>query len=272
MTERARVQVASGVSLNVNCWAGSGPSFVLVHGLASNARMWDGAAEVLAAAGARVAAVDLRGHGQSDKPDWGYDFGTVVADLVAVIRALDLGLPVVAGQSWGGNLVLELAVRAPGVARAVACVDGGWIELSRQFPDWEACRDALAPPKLAGTPVTEFEAGVRRRCQGWPESGIQGMLANFEVRADGTVAPWLAFERHMAILRALWEHKPSSLYGRVDVPALLIPAGDKAEANQAAASMPLGRVVVVEGDHDLHAQHPGRVAELLLELAAESGS
>jgi len=45
--------------------------FVLVHGLASNARLWDGVARRLAGAGHSSAAVDLRGHGRSDKPDTG---------------------------------------------------------------------------------------------------------------------------------------------------------------------------------------------------------
>lgn len=240
--------VAEGVSLAVRVWAGERAPFVLLHGLASNARMWDGVADALASAGCGVAAVDLRGHGQSDKPDWGYDFPTVVADVVAVIGALGWERPAVVGQSWGGNVVVELAARHPSLVRGVAGVDGGEIELWRKFPEWSECARELAPPPLAGRAVAEVEREVRRHCEGWPESGVQGLLANFEVRADGTVAPWLTYDRHMQILRALWEHRPSELLPSLEVPVLMIPAS-----------------TVPGGDHDLHAQHPSVVAALLME-------
>ena len=46
---------------------------VLVHGLASNAMLWEGAALAFCALGHLVTAVDLRGHGLSEKPESGYD-------------------------------------------------------------------------------------------------------------------------------------------------------------------------------------------------------
>src|SRR5262249_27599103 len=70
---------------------------VLVHGLASNLRLWDGVAERLNAEGHTVVAVDQRGHGRSDAPDSGYEIGTAVADLLALIQALGLERPLVAG-------------------------------------------------------------------------------------------------------------------------------------------------------------------------------
>lgn len=238
--------VAEGVSLSVDVWRGEGSAFLLVHGLASNARMWDGVVASLQAAGRAAATVDLRGHGQSDKPDWGYEMASVVADLVAVIAAVGFDRPVAVGQSWGGNVVVELGHRHPSLVRGVVGVDGGDIELWRRFSTWEECARELAPPPLAGLPLADVEAEVRRRRPDWPEAGIAGTMANFEVRADGTVAPWLTRERHMAILRSLYEHRPSDL--RMEVPVVLIPAS-----------------TVPGGDHDLHAQHPDVVARLLLE-------
>lgn len=266
------MQVADGVSLAVRRWPGAGGvPFLLVHGLASNARMWDGAASLLGPGS--VAAVDLRGHGQSDKPDAGYDFATVVADLVALIDGLGWSEPpVVVGQSWGGNVVLELAIAAPDRVRAIACVDGGTIELSQRFGSWDDCAEHMKPPVLRGLPAVEVEAHVRRVYADWPETGVQGMLANFEVRADGTIAPWLTLDRHMAILRSLYEHRPSTRWGLVKVPALLIQAvGDRAKeagVETAVSAAADARVVWIEGDHDLHAQYPDRVASLLLELAS----
>lgn len=265
MTVEHWVEVGGGVRLHVASWPGSSVPFILVHGLASNARMWQGVAFELSVAGCPASAVDLRGHGQSDKPDGGYTFETVVADLVKLIDALGYDRPVLAGQSWGGNVVLELAYRHPGLVRGVACVDGGTIELSQRFESWEDCADRLAPPQLAGRLRTDIEAGLRAMHPDWPESGIDGMLGNFELHSDGTVAPRLTRERHMEILRSLWEHRPSQLYPSVSVPVLLTPAGRKAEAEAAAAALPRGRLAPLDGDHDLHAQQPQAVAKLLLD-------
>ena len=73
--QTTRVPVADGVDLAVDTFvpdrepADGSPSFVLVHGLASNARMWDGVAARLVERGHAAATVDLRGHGRSAKPD-----------------------------------------------------------------------------------------------------------------------------------------------------------------------------------------------------------
>ena len=219
-----RVTVAPGIDLDVRVWpAGDRRPFVLVHGLASNARMWDGVVERLQALGHPAATVDLRGHGQSDKPDDGYDMATVADDVAAVIDAIGWDRPVVVGQSWGGNVVLELAARHPRLVTGVAGVDGGTIELSRRFGDWETCAAALRPPATEGMPVAQLEQLLRDMHADWPETGIAGLLANWEVRPDGTVAPWLTLDRHLQVLRGLWEHHPSALYARIEVPVLLIP-------------------------------------------------
>jgi pimeloyl-ACP methyl ester carboxylesterase len=272
------VRVADDVALAVRHHDGDGRPFLLVHGLASNARLWDGVAEHLAAAGHSVVAVDQRGHGQSSKPDHGYDFATVVADLVALCDALDLDRPIVAGQSWGGNVVLELAVRHPGRTHAIALVDGGWIHLGDRFAEWADCEAVMRPPPLAGTKFSRIEAAIRSARPDWPESGVAGTLANFEILEDGTVRPWLSLENHLRILRALWEHQPRRRYASVSVPVLLIPAGGDADdagmaakqANIAEAldALPSARVRWYEppADHDLHAQHPEAIARDLLAL------
>jgi pimeloyl-ACP methyl ester carboxylesterase len=263
------IKLGDGVGLRLREWAGDGVPFLLVHGLASNARLWDGVAAVLSDAGHRVVTVDLRGHGQSDKPDTGYDVANVAADLVGVIEHRELARPVVAGQSWGGNVVLELAARRPGDVRGIACVDGGWIELADRFESWDACLAALTPPPLAGLPLEDVERMFRSRHPDWPETGIAGALASFEVRRDGTVAPWLTLDHHVAALAGLWEHRPSTRYADVKVPVLLLPADDgssrRAEAavDRAAATLPVSSTVWFRADHDVHAQRPAEVATVL---------
>lgn len=272
MIER-RVPVHDGLTLNLLEWPGrADPGFLLVHGLASNARMWTGVAEELVAAGYAVAAVDLRGHGRSDKPEEGYGVDTVAADLLRVLDDLGWSRPVVAGQSWGGNVVLQLAADHPDRVRGVVGVDGGDIELAARFPDWEACAQALAPPHLAGLAATEFEAMVRSSDRDWPESGIAGFLANVETRADGTVAPWLSLDRHMQVLRGLWEHRPSIRYASLKTPVVFLAADDstawverkREQLDTVTATLPRCTVKWMRGDHDLHAQHPGEVADEML--------
>src|SRR5438034_6637530 len=159
-----RVEVAPGVFLHAEQRAGerAAAPFVLVHGLASNVRLWDGVAEHLHALGHTVIAIDQRGHGRSDAPASGYDLDTAVADLLALIGALELERPVLAGQSWGGNVVLELAWRHPEAVRGIACVDGGVIELSQSYPSWEECLAKLTPPSLDHLTMAELEARIRK--------------------------------------------------------------------------------------------------------------
>jgi pimeloyl-ACP methyl ester carboxylesterase len=291
------IPVADGVDLAVDTWspvastamttaagtpiqtaAAAAPSFVLVHGLASNARIWDGVAGTLAANGHPAVTVDLRGHGRSSKPDGPYDVATVADDLAALIERLALDRPVVAGQSWGGNVVLALAARHPLAIRGIVCVDGGWLEPSRHFTDWDACRTALAPPRLAGRRLEEVGAYIRAAHPDWPETGIRGVLANFEVRRDGTVAPWLTYDRHVTILHGLWEDRPSARYAGLAVPVLLAPAdgGDadstrrkRLDVAMAAAAIPTARVRWFVGDHDIHAQHPDELAGLMLDMTTD---
>jgi pimeloyl-ACP methyl ester carboxylesterase len=273
--EERSVEVAPGVALHVVDTPGDAPAFLLVHGLASNLRLWDGVAARLAAAGHRVVAVDLRGHGRSDKPDGGYDVGTVAADLAVLVERLDLDRPIAVGQSWGGNVVLELAWAHPDAVGAIACVDGGWIELADRFADWDTCRATLAPPPTTGVALAAIERGFRQAHPDWPDTGIAGALACFEVRADGTVAPWLGPEHHLAVLHGLWSHRPSTRYPGIAVPVLLLPAGlpgghdhpTTVAVAVAERSLADSRTAWIDGDHDLHAQHPDLVAAELLASA-----
>jgi pimeloyl-ACP methyl ester carboxylesterase len=275
--------VDEGVMLSAIPWNLGGPltPVLLVHGLASNARLWDAVADDLAGRGHPVLAVDQRGHGLSSKPDAGYDFATVTRDLYRLLIRMGWTdrAPMVAGQSWGGNVVLDLAVRHPDAVGLLTLVDGGTIELSARFADWPTAEAALAPPPLVGTPAAQVESWLRGNHADWPESGIVATMANMEVLGDGTVRPWLSRENHLQILRHLWDHRPRSLYPEVTAPVLLIMAEDRAnqrwmngkrdEVAAAVKGLPQATVHWIEGDHDLHAQHPGTVARLIHEACGD---
>lgn len=277
-TMQITVPVASGVALRVRHWPGpAAPAFLLVHGLSSNARLWDGVAGRLAAEGHPVYAVDLRSHGESDAPSDGYDTATAAADLAAVAAELDLAGSVVAGQSWGGNVVVRLAAEHPALVAGLALVDGGWIDLTADFDSWEACATALRPPELNGATAEGMRGWLRHNHPDWSDAAVEATVANLRIEPDGTVTRRLSIPRHMSIVRSMWDDPPSHWFPAVAAPALLLPAipkdrqrAQRARARVAAAQAALPRATVREyvgADHDLHAQHPDRLAGDLLDLA-----
>lgn len=269
------VTVADGVRLHVRHWPAEPDRtpFLLVHGLSSNARLWDGVAARLAAAGHPAYAVDLRSHGESEQPPDGYDTATAAADVAAVADSLDLPPAVVAGQSWGGNVTVALAAKNLDRIRAVALVDGGWIDLRAQFRSWEACEARLRPPEIDGMPAAAMTNRLRQAHPDWAEWAIQATVANLRVDSSGRMYRRLPIPLHMRIVRSMWDDPPSPLFAAVRVPALLVPAvaeGDERKREtvaRAAAALPNATTREYLGaDHDIHAQHPKRLAADLLML------
>lgn len=273
-----RFRTRDGIGLRALHWAGrpGGTPVILVHGLASNCRLWDGAARELSTMGHEVIALDLRGHGRSDKPDSGYDVAHVSDDVMDVAASLGGGnptweRPLVVGQSWGGNIVVDIAARHGDRVRGVVAVDGGTIELRRAFPDFEECWRTMAPPALAGMRAERLRSFVTGAHLDWSEEAIDGTMANMEHRTDGTIAPWLTMDRHREIVRGLWDHSPSAQFASITVPVLFTPAARtedemterKRRAHEnALASIPQCEVEwFVPADHDLHAQFPARFAQ-----------
>ncbi len=97
---------------------GIGAPALLVHGFASNRAEgwrrtgWYGALE---RRGARVVALDLRGHGESDKPHEASAYGraAIATDVVRLMERLDLRDVDLIGYSMGAGLALRIAVAAP---------------------------------------------------------------------------------------------------------------------------------------------------------------
>lgn len=275
-----RVDLPGGPRLALRRIDGDRRPFLLVHGLASNACTWDGLARALGGAGHEVVAVDQRGHGRSEQTAHGYSTEQCAADLAALIKALGLTgqrAPVVVGQSWGGNVVLNLAARHGGVA-AVSMVDGGWIRLSDRFSTFDECWAALTPSSFEGTSTTEMAARLHTWQPDWSDEARAATMANFEQLPDGTVRPWLRREHHREIVRSLFEGDPSALYPQVHVPVLVVPAVTdpptdfdtvkRAAVGEALDRLPDARVEwYVNADHDLHVQHPVRLASDLTRLA-----
>ena len=226
---------------------------------------WRAVGDKLASTGAHVIAIDQRSHGRSDITEDGYDFATWAADLAAVVDQAGARRPVAAGQSWGGNVVVETAFRHPGVMSAVVGIDGGHIQLAGYFDTWEACAAALAPPRFDGITRADLVERIRLMHPDWSETGIQGTLANFTTDHDDQVRPNLPFDHHMTILRALYEQRPFEMTAALEVPTLLLAA--RSDARPVDPDAGFDEIVLVAGDHDLHVQQPELVADHLERVA-----
>ena len=117
------VKAADGVRIAYET-VGAGPSVVLVHGFAaSRVQNWKapGWYETLTGAGYRVVAMDCRGHGDSDKPHDpdAYVLNRRVADVVAVLDALDIATALYWGYSMGGWIGFGMAKYAKERFRAL---------------------------------------------------------------------------------------------------------------------------------------------------------
>jgi len=103
----------------------------------------------------RVIAVDLRGHGQSDKPQQDYTMLAFADDLVWLCNQLKVKKPVVIGHSMGGVIAVELAARFPEVPSAVVTLD------SPIVPPQELL-DGIATPTIAALRGPDYREVQRK--------------------------------------------------------------------------------------------------------------
>jgi pimeloyl-ACP methyl ester carboxylesterase len=103
-----------------------GPVVIALHGLLSDATTWDRALAPLAARGVRVLAVDLPGHGESDKPPGLYLLDDLAIALDGFCAALDLDSVTICGHSFGGAVGIHFGHHYPHrVQRQVLVSAGG---------------------------------------------------------------------------------------------------------------------------------------------------
>jgi pimeloyl-ACP methyl ester carboxylesterase len=106
----------------VDCGPSDGPPVLLLPGWAASAFTYRHQLPALGAAGFRATAVDLKGHGLSDKPTGSgeYTFAAMLRHVEEVVDALTTTPTAVVAQSMSGALALELALsRSPRVARLI---------------------------------------------------------------------------------------------------------------------------------------------------------
>ncbi|MFG2331122.1 alpha/beta fold hydrolase [Streptomyces sp. NPDC048604] len=264
MEWQRRTVVRDGVALEVRDSGGDGPPVLLLHGLAGQAGEWDATARLLGPRH-RVVAVDQRGHGASERRPADVSRAAYVADVVAVLDALDIDRAVLAGQSLGGHTALLTAAAHPDRAAALVLVDaspggphpespgviGGWLD---SWPVPFASR-AAAVEFLGGGAVGEGWAG------------------GLEERADGW---WPRFDRDVMVA-ALAENATRSWWREweaVVCPTLVLLAQDsfvdRDEADEMLVRRPQGTYAAcVPGTgHDLHLERPDALHAVLAAFLA----
>jgi pimeloyl-ACP methyl ester carboxylesterase len=105
---------ANGLTFSV-VDAGAGPGVLLLHGFPDSSYVWRKQVGALVDAGFRVIAPDLRGFGESDKPEGipAYAMGELLKDVRGILRALGLPRVHVVGHDWGAALAWMFAITKP---------------------------------------------------------------------------------------------------------------------------------------------------------------
>src|SRR5258708_33903522 len=138
-----RIIEANDIRINI-AEQGSGPLVVLCHGFPECWYSWRHQLSALAAAGFHAVAPDMRGYGNSDRPEAidQYTIFHLVGDLVGVLDALDAKSAVVIGHDVGASVAWQAAQMRPDRVRAV-------VGLSVPFRPRAKVRPTSAMPRTA---------------------------------------------------------------------------------------------------------------------------
>jgi len=115
-----------GVELAFGYWPGRGAPVVGLHGLTASHMNFVGVAERLAGRCAFFAP-DLRGRGDSDKPEGPYGLAQHARDVAAAMRAMGLGSSIIIGHSMGAFVATALAAMEPSLVSGLVLIDGGYV-------------------------------------------------------------------------------------------------------------------------------------------------
>jgi pimeloyl-ACP methyl ester carboxylesterase len=261
-----QVRVAgAGVDLNVIDWREDGapgaetPVLFCIHGITANARAFDPIATALAGEWA-VIAPDLRGRGQSDKPDGPYGVPVHVRDMVAVLDALGLESVAVAGWSLGAVIGLHLAAQHPHRVTRLILLDPPLTAVN------DRARESLGrlQNRLAHTYPDMDTAIATMRSSAlfmgqWDGAAETYVRADLQQQADGTVGHSMRMDTLQAEWAAAEQNPPlATILPSVTCPVLLLRATDtlfqpgdelltREDAARAARLFPNARTLDIPG-------------------------
>jgi pimeloyl-ACP methyl ester carboxylesterase len=189
---------------------GSAP-VLLLHGWTGSRRSFAALLPLLSTR-VRTVAVDLRGHGDADKPSTGYDLASLAADVVSVLDALEIPRAVLVGASSGGYVAQQVAVSAPD--RVAGLVLAGAPYDLRGRPPFADELARITDP-VDPTWVRDFTAGFTDldRLPSW----YVDLMVDDALRLPASI--W------MATFRGLTTSLPPVEVGVIVVPTLVISGG-----------------------------------------------
>ncbi|MEU6677967.1 alpha/beta hydrolase [Streptomyces sp. NPDC046925] len=165
---------------------GEGPLVLLVHGFPESWYSWRHQLPVLAEAGYRAVAIDVRGYGRSSKPREvdAYRMTELVADNAAVVRALGAQTATIVGHDWGSGIAANSALLEPDVFTAVGLLSVPY-----------APRGGPRPTEvfgMIGGPDEEFYVSYFQepgRAEAEIEPDVRGWLAGFYAALSADTMP-----------------------------------------------------------------------------------
>jgi pimeloyl-ACP methyl ester carboxylesterase len=227
------VNAATPVEMDISVPAGrlhgelsgppDGPLVLCLPGLTANLRGFDEIGPRLAAAGLRVAALDLRGRGRSDlSPPGTHGWPAHARDVLAVAAALGRERFAVVGWSMGAFVAMQLAVLAPARLERVVLVDACG----------PASADVLSLIRLAVERLGAIYPSADEylaRMRGLPTierwSGFWERYFRYElIAADGGVRARTSRDAVLEDLAYGDAHDPRALWPALTMPALLLRA------------------------------------------------
>jgi pimeloyl-ACP methyl ester carboxylesterase len=246
---------------------GSGPPVLLLHGLGSSTREWEYQVPALARAH-RVIAMDVRGHGRSERVPGPYSVTGFARDAAALLQALEATPAHVVGLSMGGMIAFQLAVDAPEAVRSLTIVNSGPAMIIRDPRLRSLIRLRLVLTKLFGMrSIARMIADPL-----FPDPGQEHLRDRFRA-AIAANDP----RCYRAALRALYGWSVAERIGGIRCPVLIVssdhdytPVEFKREYSR---SIPGARVVVIENSrHAAPLDRPEELNRLILEFFSSGTS
>jgi len=243
---------------------GDGPTVLFLHGLGSSTRDWEFQVPAFARQ-YRVITVDMRWHGQSDKPPGPYSVRQFSEDVAAFIQALDLAPVHVVGLSMGGMIAYQLGVDHPELIRSLIIVNSAPSFKPRGLKEKLAAQQRLLLVRLFG--MKKVGEVLAERMFPKPEQA--------PIR-EVFVQRWAENDRqaYLEATKAILNFDISDRIGAITAPTLIVSADDDyipvAVKEADAARMPNARVVVIpDSRHGLPVEKPDEFNQVALDFLDE---
>ena len=242
--------------------AGDGPPLVLLHGAASNARLWEPQLEGLADE-FTVVAWDEPGAGRSSDLPAEFGLRDYAACLASLIEKLELGPVNLLGLSWGGTVAQELYRHAPRLVRTLILADSyaGW---KGSLPAEVVQARVAGARRMLAAPPEEFDPTLPGLFAGDPPPEFVPLLEQIAA----AVRP-ASLGRQLAIMA---DADQRDLLPRIAIPTLLLWGAEDARApltvaHQLEDAIPDARLVVIpDCGHVSNLQRPEQFNQAVREF------